>query len=124
MVTYWSSGHLVMLVIEKQQYHVQFMLLVASGTINNMRFTSALLLLLTQDARSLPESNVSSRRLNTEFSCFGDHNFDLYFKGKCTYNELVARMDVMVQENLSACPHTAAEEVMFLLGKLLHLCPK
>jgi len=100
------------------------MLLVASGTINNMRFTSALLLLLTQDARSLPESNVSSRRLNTEFSCFGDHNFDLYFKGKCTYNELVARMDVMVQENLSACPHTAAEEVMFLLGKLLHLCPK
>lgn len=101
-----------------------------------MRFTSALLLLLTpvsanvqnsrhnQEARSIPESNVSSRRLNTEFSCFGDHNFDLYFKGKCTYNELVARMDVMVQENLSACSHTAAEEVMFLLGKMLNLCPK
>ena len=89
-----------------------------------MRFTSALLLLLTQDARSILGSDVSSRRLNTESSCFGGHNFDLYFKGKCTYDELVARMDVMVQENLSACKHTAALEVMFLLGKLLHLCPK
>jgi len=113
------------------------MLLHTTTTINNMRLPSTLLLLLTpvvsakvqnlrntQDARSIPESDVLSRRLNTEFSCFGDHNFDLYFKGKCTYNELVARMDVMVQENLSACNHTAAEEVMFLLGKILPFRPK
>lgn len=93
-----------------------------------MRLTLAIPLTLTslaaqvqgvrhvQEVEAIPELNVDSRRLNTEFTCFGDHDFDLYFKGKCTYDELVTRMDVLIQENAKSCLNSAADEVLFLLG--------
>lgn len=56
-----------------------------------------------------------NRRLNPEYSCFGDHDFTLYFKGECNYDNLVDRMHIKTEEN-SRCINSGAEEIQLLVG--------
>lgn len=62
------------------------------------------------------EDKELKRKLNPEYSCFGDHDFTLYFKGECTYDNLVERMQVKTEEN-ARCINSGEEEVQLLVGK-------
>jgi len=62
------------------------------------------------------EQSTSSRRLTTGYTCFGDHDFTVYFKGACNYDELVERMADKVADK-AICEHSAADEVAKLVGE-------
>jgi hypothetical protein len=61
------------------------------------------------------EQSTSLRRLTTGYTCFGDHDFTVYFKGACNYDELVERMADKVADK-AICEHSAADEVAKLVG--------
>jgi len=61
------------------------------------------------------KNDNNRRRLDPEYSCFGDHDFTLYFKGECTYENLVDRMHIKTQEN-SRCINSGEEEIQLLVG--------
>ena len=49
-------------------------------------------------------------------SCFDSHEFEVYFQGKCTFDELASRMDLMLAESGGDCLSTGELEVLSLLG--------
>lgn len=49
-------------------------------------------------------------------SCFDSHEFEVYFQGKCTFDELASRMDLMLEESGGDCLSTGELEVLSLLG--------
>jgi len=49
------------------------------------------------------------------YACFSDDDFTVYFKGKCTFDDLVERMSIKVVEN-DRCVNSGKEEVMLLVG--------
>ena len=98
-----------------------------------MKFSSTILLALsyTVVASSSPGMTDNGRRLDVAESCFGSHDFDFSFKGDCSFDSLVDRMKVKINNNEGSsaieqllisndenkhCNNTAKEEILLLLG--------
>lgn len=59
--------------------------------------------------------NEEGRLLDARYSCFGDEDFTVYFKGVCDYDHLVERMTLKIESH-PRCINTGAEEVQLLVG--------
>ena len=98
-----------------------------------MKFSSTILLALsyTVVASSSPGMTDNGRRLDITESCFGSHDFDFSFKGDCSFDSLVDRMKVKINNNEGSsaieqllisndenkhCNNTARKEILLLLG--------
>lgn len=45
-----------------------------------------------------------------------DEPFSLYYEGRCTYNDLVSRIDLELAREAPNCPYNGAQELQFLLN--------
>lgn len=83
----------------------------------NLIATTAAVGLLSPEAKIAEAAKARSLNAHpAEYSCFGDEDFTLYFKGKCDYDSLTERMSLKVNEN-DRCVNSGSEEVMLLVGK-------
>mmetsp|Transcript_15515 Transcript_15515/g.22118 ORF Transcript_15515/g.22118 Transcript_15515/m.22118 type:complete len:439 (+) Transcript_15515:52-1368(+) len=61
------------------------------------------------------DDHSNERHLDASYSCFGEENFTVYFRGSCTYEELLERVELKILES-SRCINTAKEEIALLMG--------
>ena len=92
-----------------------------------MKFTSALALssLTFANANSVrnalikeasgPSVSRNMEQSAQDYTCTGGQDYSIYFKGKCDYDSLVARMNLKVSEN-DRCVNSGAKEVQLLVG--------
>lgn len=101
-------------------------LLVDALYLSKMKFPKAISLLLLssvearrgspQEIYTAAEEERDLSALMEITSCFDSHEFEVYFQGKCTFDELASRMDLMLAESGGDCLSTGELEVLSLLG--------
>lgn len=94
--------------------------------LSKMKFPKAISLLLLssveahrgspQEIYTAAEDERDLSALMEITSCFDSHEFEVYFQGKCTFDELASRMDLMLEESGGDCLSTGELEVLSLLG--------
>lgn len=92
-------------------YQVSISLLIAQSNASGMRrkISAADKIAKARVDRQKP------RKLNAEYSCFGQNDFNIYFTGECDYDHLVEEMELKVEED-ERCINSGAEEVQLLVG--------